>query len=352
MQSTQHIIILNPRLATIILLLILICPAFLVGQKTDTIVMVNNNYITGELKKIVYGQVSYSVDGMNTISIDEVDVSSLLSKKQFEIKLINDSIYYGSFDTARLKRMVYIVTDDTRKLINMRDLVEVFPIKRNFWQRTSGNFSLGYNLTKSNKNMSIASSGDLTHRKKKSFFELQWNNNLVWYVDTLNSSSNQAALVFQRTIKKEWSAGLGLGYDQNSELGVQARLGLTLSLIKDFVYNSWNRLSAGVGFDGTQEWDYGQEGSKEYIAGMVTLAWKVYHFQEPKISVTSYVTYLPYLNDKRSRVNLSLAPNLSVYGNNLKVGFNLYYNYDSSPPSDQYSTADYGLNLTFSFSFH
>ncbi|HEY9114874.1 MAG TPA: DUF481 domain-containing protein [Bacteroidales bacterium] len=342
----------NTRITFALLLLIGFWPALSYGQKTDTIVMVNGNIITGDLKKIVYGQLSYSVEGMNTISIDEVDISSIKSKKQFEIKLTNDSIYYGSFDTARLKQMTYIVMDSVRKLINMRELVEVYPIKSNFWLRTSGNFSLGYNLTKSNKNMSFVSSGDLTHRKKKSFFELQWNNNLVWYVDTLNSSSNQAALTWQRTIKKEWSGGLAFGYDQNSELGVQARYGITLSIIRDFIYNSWNRLSAGAGFDGTEEWDYGESGSSEYIAGMLTLAWKVYHFKEPKISVTSNITYLPYINDKRNRVNINLAPNLSVYGNNLKVGFSLYYNYDSAPPSDKYSTTDYGLNLTFSYSFH
>jgi len=338
---------------TIYLLVILgFCPAIFFGQKTDTIVMLNGNIITGELKKIVYGQLSYSVEGMNTISIDEVDISSIKSKKQFEIKLTNDSIYYGSFDTARLKQMTYIVMDSVRKLINMRELVEVYPIKSNFWLRTSGNFSLGYNLTKANKNMSLVSSGDLTHRKKKTFFELQWNNNLVWYVDTLNSSSNQAVLSWQRIIKKEWSGGLAFGYDQNSELGVQARLGLTTTIIKDIVYNNWTRFSASAGFDGTQEWDYEQTDASQYISGLIGLVWKVYRFQEPKISIASYITYLPYINDKRQRVNISLAPNISVFGNNLKVGFSLYYNYDSAPPSDNYSTADYGLNATFSYSFH
>jgi hypothetical protein len=343
---------LNSRLTFFILILFFICPVFLFGQKTDTIVMVNGNIITGEIKKIVYGQLSYSVEGMNTISIDEVDISSIKSIKQFEIKLTNDSIYYGSFDTARLKQMTYIVKESSRKLINMRELVEVYPIKRNFWLRTSGNFSLGFNLTKANKNMSLVTSGDLTHRKKKVFYELQWNNNLVWYVDTLNSSSNQVIFAIQRIIKKTWSGGLAFGYDQNTELGVQARLGITTTIIKDIVYNNWNRLSASAGLDGTQEWDYGRTNANQYISGLIGVAWKVYRFQEPKISVGSYITYLPYINDKRHRVNISLAPNISVYGNDLKVGFSIYYNYDSSPPAYDYSTQDYGLNATITYSFH
>jgi hypothetical protein len=350
--TIQKPTLLNSRFTIFIIFLLGFCPILLIGQKTDTIVMLNGNIITGELKKIVYGQLSYSVEGMNTISIDEVDVSSIKSEKQFEIKLTNDSIFYGSFDTARLKQMAYIVTDSKRKLINMHELVEVYPIKRNFWLRTSGNFSLGYNLTKANKNMSLVTSGDLTHRKKKVYYELQWNNNLVWYVDTLNSSSNQVVLSWQRIIKKEWSGGLAFGYDQNTELGVQARLGITTTIIKDIVYNHWNRLSASAGFDGTQEWDYENEGSNQYLSGLIGLAWKVYRFQEPKISIGSYITYLPYINDKRHRVNINLAPNISVYGDDLKVGFSLYYNYDSSPPSDDYSTQDYGLNATITYSFH
>lgn len=343
----------NSRYTLFIIFLLGFSPSLLFSQKTDTIVHVNGDILTGDFKSLVYGVVSYSMEGMNTVSIDEVDISSIKSKKQFEIKLTNDSIYYGSFDTSNLKRMVYIILDSAnRKLITMNDIVEVYRIKRNFWQRTSGNFSLGLNLTKSNAQISLASSGDLSHRKEKTYFDLSWMNNLTWNADTLNSSSNQVVLAWQRTIKKKWSAGLALGYNQNSELGLQARYGLSATIIRDIVYNSWNRLSVNTGFSGTQEYDYGIADAKQYIAGIITLGWKVYRYKEPKVGVSSYIAYVPYINAKRNRVNISLAPSISIFGDNLKVGFSYNYNFDSAPPSDDYSNTDYSLNFQLTYSFH
>ena len=345
--------ILNTRFTLFIIVLLGFCPSFLFSQKTDTIVHINGDILTGDFKSLVYGVISYSMEGMNTVSIDEVDISSIKSKKQFEIKMINDSIFYGSFDTSNLKRMVYIILDSSnRKLVSMDDIVEVYRIKRDFWQRTSGNFSLGMNLTKSNSQISLASSGNISHRKRRTFFDLSWMNNLTWNNDTLNSSANQVVLAWQRTIKKKWSSGVSLGYNQNSELGLQARYGLGATIIRDLVYNSWNRLSVSSGLSGSQEYDYGVTDANQYIAGIITVGWKVYRYKEPKVGVSSYIAYLPYINAKRNRVNISLAPEISVFGDNLKVGFSFNYNFDSAPPSDNFSNSDYSLNFQLTYSFH
>ncbi|MEZ5195573.1 MAG: hypothetical protein R2764_04015 [Bacteroidales bacterium] len=98
---------------------------------------------------------------MGTISLEEVKINTMRSSKLFEIKMKDGLIYFGSFDTSNVERAVYLLVTNGKKLINIDDIVEIYPIKRNFWSRTSGDFSLGANFSKGGNVGTIVFSGDL-----------------------------------------------------------------------------------------------------------------------------------------------------------------------------------------------
>jgi hypothetical protein len=56
--------------------------------------------LTGDFKNLKYGVVSWKMDTMGTISLEEVRVNTIISKKQFQIKLKYDEIYFGSFKAS------------------------------------------------------------------------------------------------------------------------------------------------------------------------------------------------------------------------------------------------------------
>ena len=182
-----------------------------IAQKTDTIVHVNGNVLTGDFKKMAYGVVTWKMEGMGTISMEEVKVNTIKSKKQFEIKMKDGSIYFGSMDSSRIDRNVNILTEKGRELINIEDIVEVYPIKRSFWMRTSGNFSLGLNYSKGSGIATFAFSGDLSYRKKKSYFDFNWDNNNTFQSDSLSSSNINTIFGWQRLLKKKWSTLVSVG---------------------------------------------------------------------------------------------------------------------------------------------
>ena len=74
-----------------------------IAQKTDTIIHINGNVLTGDFKKMVYGVVSWKMDGMGTISLEEVKINTIRSKKLFEIKMKSGLTYFGSFDTSSVE---------------------------------------------------------------------------------------------------------------------------------------------------------------------------------------------------------------------------------------------------------
>lgn len=173
-----------------------------IAQKTDTIIHINGNVLTGDLKKLVYGVATWKMDGMGTISIEEPKIKTIKSDKLFEIKMYNGFIYFGSFDTSNIPRMVNIVVTNGRNLVHLEEIVEIYPLRRSFWKRTSGNFSLGANFSKGSNVGNIAFSGNLDYRKRKSYFELSWDDNNTFQADTLSSTKTDVDLAWQRLQKK------------------------------------------------------------------------------------------------------------------------------------------------------
>ena len=57
------------------------------AQKIDTIIHINGNVLKGEFKKLVYGVVTWKMDGMGTINFEEPKIQTIISKKTFEIKM-------------------------------------------------------------------------------------------------------------------------------------------------------------------------------------------------------------------------------------------------------------------------
>lgn len=323
------------------------------AQKTDTIVHINGNVLTGDFKKMAYGVITYKMDGMGTISLEEVKVNTMRSIKQFEVKMKDGSFYYGSMDTSSTDRMVNILSENDRKLIFIEDIVEVYPIRRSFWMRTHGDLSLGVNYSKGSNVATLAFSGNLNYRKKRSYFEFNWDNNNTFQSDSITSSNINTEFGWQLLLKNKWSSMISISGSQNSELGTKLRLALNMIGIRDITYNIWNRLFAGAGLTVVRETPYDDSGITEDLAGLVHVAWKVYKYTAPKVWVDANVSFIPYFTDPgRYRVVINLNPQVSVFSNNFKIGFASYYNFDNRPPSSATASYDYGINLQLTYTFH
>lgn len=320
------------------------------SQKTDTIYHINGNILTGEFKKMKYGIASYSMDGMGTINVEEVKINAIRSNKEFEIKMKNGLIYFGSFLPSDIDRKIYIIGPTGKDLIYLDDIVEIFPLKQNFWSRIDGNFSVGANFSKSSNVGTTSFSGNLDYRKRKSFIQLSWDNNNTFQADTLSANKSDIALEWQRLLKKSWSTGLIISASQNRELGTKLRLNISALGIKDIFYNNWNRFYVGAGLTMSRETPYNSINITNDLTGLTQLVWKVYKFSSPKIWIDANINFLPYITDPgRYRASFNLNPQVSIFSNDFKVGVSFYYNYDSEPLSDG-SKTDYGTNLQLSYS--
>ena len=64
--------------------------------KLDSVRLVNGNEITGEIKRLLRGILSYGTDSMGTVAIEWDDVIAVTSNFNYEVRLENGMRYYGS----------------------------------------------------------------------------------------------------------------------------------------------------------------------------------------------------------------------------------------------------------------
>ena len=77
------------------------------APKTDVVILVNGDHITGEVKRTVQGILSYSTDFIGKISIEWQKVVQLQSGQVLEVELLDGTKLYGrpkSFGDRRITR--------------------------------------------------------------------------------------------------------------------------------------------------------------------------------------------------------------------------------------------------------
>lgn len=330
----------------------MIQPNQCLAQKTDTIVHINGNILTGDFKKMNYGVVTWKMDGMGTIDLEEPKIQTIISSKMFEIKMDNGRIYFGSFEASDKPRTVNVILINEKVAVDIMDIVEVYPISNSFFRRLSGNFSLGANYSKGSNVATLVFTGNLDYRKRSSSYSLKWDTNDTYQGDSLSASKSDVTLSWQRTLNKGWYSDITVGASQNLQLGTDLRWNLNLTGIKDLAYNEWNRFYLAMGFNMSREIPVGVSETKDDLAGLFQLKWKVYKLSGAKVWMDADISYLPYLTQSRNRLSLNLNPRVSIFSNNFKIGLNFYYTYDSQPQNEFAANDDYGLNLQFTYSLN
>lgn len=321
-----------------------------VAQKIDTLVHVNGNVLKGDFRQMEYAVVTWKMDGMGTIRVDVPYLKTFNSTKQFEIKMKSGVIYFSSFEASKVDRKVTVMSNGQREEVFIDDIVEIHPIKGNFWKKFNGNISLGGNYSKGSSATTLSFSGNLDYRNKKTYFNLPWNYNLIYLGDSITTNNSNVDFSWQRSLNKKWSTLVSLGTSQNLQLGVKRRYNLTLGMVKDINYNIWNRLYVGGGLSGINEEPYDNTGKTSELAGLFRIGWEVYKLTSPKVWLNSNITYIPYITGvSRDRVSVNFNPSISIINSNFKVGVTFYYSFDSAPPLGSLSNDDYGLNLQLSY---
>ena len=327
----------------IIFLIVLTCSSVIThGQKTDKVVLLNKDTLTGEILNMKLGMLTYKMDGPGTISIKWEYVTAIKSNKVFDFTLRNGEIIVGSLDS--LFR--------SHQKINLNDIIEIVPIKDRFLNRLVGDVNLGFNYTKSNSILQSNFSSNIAYIIPKSEYDLKLNSVLTNYGnDTSLTKKQDVVASYMRNLDNNYFWALSLGWQQNTELGLASRYLLSGTFGVQPLTDNHNRLLAAGGLSYNQEQSVETGQFSGNLDALFSIGYKRFYYSTPKLSINAAYSIYPGLSDwGRIRMQADLNVSVEIF-KDFQTGLVFYYSYDNKPPKGSLSNFDYGILFTIGYIF-
>ena len=323
------------------LLLVLLISLTGFAQKTDKVLLKNGDMVTGEIKNMKFAKLSYDVDGPGTISIKWEHVVRIRSDKTFQVTMQNGDVLITRLDSLFFEQ----------PSVTLDSIIEIVRIKDQFLQRLDGTINLGFNYAKSNNDLQFNFNSSITYRKPKAEVNFRLNSVISDNDNDTISKKQDATVDFYRKFKNRNYLNALLGWQQNTELGLDSRFILPVVTGKILINNNHQRLLTGAGLSFNFEKSSGDPDYSGSLEGMLIISFKEFRYSTPKISIDSRLAIFPGLTDwGRVRMGFNLSSKVEIF-KDFNVGLNFYDEFDSRPPAGALSKNDFGLNFTIGYEF-
>jgi hypothetical protein len=313
------------------------------GQKTDKVYLINGDILTGEIKSLSLAMLRFDLDGPGIIEIKWEKIKSISSERNFEILLQSGELLVSKIDSNFY----------SRNSVTVNDFVELYPIRNRFVKRLNGDVSTGLTYTKSSEVLEFRFSGTVNYRVPK--LELSLSTNAF-----ITNKSGDSALAKEQAIRqtmfyyfgKFYFTGVGIEWQQNTELGIANRFSVSGYLGQVFIVNNHNRLISYSGLSLNKEQSLGDDMYTTNLELPVIVAYKRFFYSAPKQSIDVTVNAFPSLSDwGRVRLEFSLKTSFELFKDFI-TGVNFYDKFDNRPPKGADSKNDFGISFTLGYKFN
>ncbi|MDH4166549.1 MAG: DUF481 domain-containing protein [Gammaproteobacteria bacterium] len=323
------------------------------APKTDVVILINGDRITGEVKSLEYNRLKLSTDHMGTIYIEWDKIASLQSGQYLLLERTDGTRYYGQLvaghedSTLQVARSV----DEPAVAIDMAVVVRAQPIEGgDIIDRLDGYISAGLDAAKANNRTSIDLAGGLSSRTRVREWALDGSVNLT--DDSAGDTSERYQLQgeYRQFIKaRDFYLGFA-GLERNTELDLNLRTTAGGGFGRYFVQNNHSEWVGGLGLSYSHENYLGGE-TVDSVEGVISTGFKVFRYDFPETDIGGVLRLLPSLTRSgRYRAEADLRAKYE-FVDDLYFELKVYGSYDSKPPLAGSEQSDYGLTTSLGYSF-
>jgi len=319
-------------------------------SKTDIIVLVNGDQLTGEIKKLERGLLLLSTDSMSKVSIEWDDVAQLTSQYYFEFEDWDGYKYYG---VPAMSDSVFRVTSPAAvATFDKEQIVRISPIGESFWARVDGSVSFGVSYSKGSRIGKLDFAGDANYRVEKNYVEFRLTMNSTVQDKEPPIQRNEFVATYQRAFQRKLYFDLTGSAFRNDETGIALRLILSNGLGVHLVQTNHHMIDGLLGVSVNREWPTADTlAATNNVEGVVSVSYSVFKYDSPKTSLDSSIIAFPRLPDF-DRIRLDLSINLrQELVKDFFWNLNFWDNFNSEPPSETDAKNDWGIVTSFGYSF-
>ncbi|EED33164.1 conserved hypothetical protein [gamma proteobacterium NOR5-3] len=337
----------------IMLLLVSIClsnPAA-AQRKTDTITLYNGDRITGEIKSLLGGRLSFSTDAMGTIDIEWKEIASIDSNYNYELRLDNGERFFGSVKPGSIAGTVALDDVFGQKNFSWQEVVEIRPVEESLVDRIDIYVAANYAFTKASGVAQTEFRADLSYEDERTLNAL---NSRVTVSDSDDDSTASSRVNLSRKVWTDRAAMYRLvfgGYETNDELGLDYRLSLGAGLGRYFIETPRSELIGSVSLQALEERSNGGD-TQESAEGVFTLGYSRWRFDSPELKLKLDASVYPSLTESgRVRADSSATLRWEMISD-LFWDFSAWGSYDNSTVEQEAAGSfDWGVTTGVGWSF-
>jgi hypothetical protein len=327
------------------------------AAKTDLLTLGNGDRITGEIKWLNRGKLTYSTDDAGTISIEWVKVARLTSPNSFEVETTAGAKHVGRLVAAD-RDGVILVGGEGLDTLSIPNVVAINSLDARFLNRVRAYLDMGLTYAKANEATTFTTEGEAAYRGDKIGTTFGFSSYAQGQESVPTTTRNSVYLRGIRFLPKRWSVvALGLT-EQNDELNLELRVSGAAALGRVLVRSNSSELGVGAGLAVTRERfapgpgdapDEEETGTN--LEGLLFAGWDAFRFDSPKLDFgTSLYLYPSLSTSGRVRGEATLRLKYELISD-FNVGVSATDTFDSDPPEETATRNDFITTFTIGWSY-
>ena len=319
------------------------------AAKEDIIHLANGDFVTGEVKNLQRGKLSYGTDSMGTISVEWDEILSVEAKQYYRLETSDGTKYFGSLNQGSVDGKLLVVRGGATTELAMLDIVRIQTIENTWREQIDSTLKTGYSYTKASEIERFNLNYDAIYIRELS----RTNFGLGGLVtdDGDETTSQWTAYIDYRYWLKNRNYWLALGSaERNDELGLDARLLGGGGFGHRFWQTNASELfgETGVVVNHTENSD----GTKDTaLEGLLRSGWSIYIYHTPKRRLDTTLALFPgitELGEYRTDFDITLRQEIIE---DFFWDLSFFHKYDSDVSDSDASNSDYGINTSLGFEF-
>jgi len=326
------------------------------ADNSDVVIMESGDRITGEVKSLVSGQLELKTDYMGTVYIDWVDILELVSDNGQQIELSNGDRLVGTLGKLPEKQneeieLIIVHTDEGPIEVDSTEVVRMYPVGGDFWDRMDLSISAGFNFDKSSSVGKYNFGADAIYRDPE--FITMGRLSSEYTAQNEASDTKRNVLSIDHLTYRESKRYLTYfgSMEQNDQLGIDLRtlIGVGYGWVPISTGRNWFTYSVGVSANVEKPFD-GSE-SDTNLEAVGTIKYQYYKHSIPERTLNLNLKVYPSITQVgRVRADFIADAKWEII-RDFFIGMELYASYDGEPAALESSEIDYGVRTMIGLKF-
>ena len=325
-------------------------------RKDDIVILNNGDRMTGEIKSLGQGVLSFKADYMaDAVRLDWRRVARIESKDYYIITLTSGSLYTGSLglsapDRDFAENFAIRAGNNTVK-VRQDEVIKVLPTEAEFLQRVNGSIDYGFSYTSGNTQYQSQLSATANYRKGNQYLTGSTSITFSGQSGGDRTARYNVDLGYRKVLRERWFAGGVLDFLSSEQQQLELRTTAGGMLGRSLLLTDRTNFSVGAGMVVTRERynpSSGLDPSATNAEALIGLNFNTFRFKTTDIT-TRLLVYPSVTVPGRVRIALDSNLRIEIF-KDFYWGLNLYENFDSKPPVNA-SRNDLGISTSVGWKF-